>query len=251
MRLLINGAAGKMGLHVIKAAQKSGHFDHIIGVDKYAHQVKLDIPVYVSISDIPTYEKFDCIIDFSTKEALYDILPYALKTKTPIVIATTGFDQNDEKNIEKASKSIPIFKSGNMSIGINTLISVIEKVAKTIGAISDIEIIEQHHNQKIDAPSGTALMLANAVKDNTKISSTVNGREGILGKRPKNELGIHAIRGGSIIGKHEVLFILDKEVLTFKHEAEDRAVFANGSVEAALFLSKQKPGLYNMKDMFK
>ena len=251
MRLLINGAAGRMGINVINSAKKSGYFDYIVGIDKYAKNKKFEIPVYCSTSDIDTKEKFDCIIDFSTKEALYDILPYALKTKTPIVIATTGFDEKDEKYIKEASKSIPIFKSGNMSIGVNTLISVVEQVSKAIGSISDIEIIEQHHNQKIDSPSGTALMLAKAVEDNTEISNVTNGREGIVGKRPQKELGIHSVRGGSIIGKHEVLFILDKEVLTFKHEAEERAIFANGSIEAALFLSKEKPGLYNMRDIIK
>lgn len=251
MKLIINGIAGRMGENVLKAAINSKMFSYIVGVDKFAEEKNFNIPIFKSIDDISSNDKFDCIIDFSTKDAIYEILPYALKTLTPIVIATTGYSKDDEILILEASKKIPILKSGNMSIGVNALVSLVEQASKMMGDISNIEIIEQHHNQKIDSPSGTALMLANAVKENTRIDNIINGREGILGKRSQKELGIHAIRGGSIVGKHEVLFILDNEVITLKHEAENRMIFANGSIKAALFLAKQKPGLYNMKNIFK
>lgn len=250
MNLIINGISGRMGKYVLEAAKERKVFDNIVGVDLRNAGSELGIKVFDSIDAIPNGNAFDCIIDFSVKESVYHILPYAIKNSIPVVIATTGFDEKDIEYINKASESIPILKSGNMSLGINAMLSIVEKMARIFGDKADIEIIEQHHNKKIDAPSGTALMLASAAQEGRGLDCKMaNGREGITGQRSQNEIGMHAVRGGSIVGKHEVVFALDKEVVSLKHEAEDRSIFAKGSIDAALFIRKQKAGLYSMKDM--
>lgn len=223
--------------------------DKFCGVDKFADPTKFDVPVYPNCSVIKS--EVDCIIDFSVREGIYDYLPFAIKNNIPCVIATTGYDDKELEYIADATKFIPIFKTGNMSIGINLLLKLAKEAAQTLGHSADIEIIEQHHNKKVDAPSGTALLLADGIRSVLTDSEYVFGREGIVGMRKPNEIGIHAVRGGTIVGKHEIMFILDKEVITLKHETENKSVLADGSINAAHYIIKQPAGLYGMEDMLK
>ena len=177
-------------------------------------------------------------------------MTYAINTKTAIVLATTGFSKEQLQQIDEAAKKIAIFKTANFSIGINLLEFLVEKTASILGDKFDIEIIEKHHSLKKDAPSGTALMLAESAKKG--LSTDVNfiyGREGIGGSREKNTIGIHAVRGGSIVGEHDVLFSGDDELITLSHSARSKKIFAIGAVHAALFIHDKSAGFYNMKDI--
>ena len=202
--------------------------------------------------DVPcTHRKTPAVlvlIDFSVKNALSEILNYALKVKVPVVLCTTGYDSEDVKLIKKASSSIPVFRSGNMSLGVNLLLELVKKATSVIPN-SDIEITETHHNQKVDAPSGTAVMIADAVNSALEIPRPVIcGREGMVGKRG-TEIGMHSLRGGTVVGKHSVSFFLNDEVITLTHEAESKQVFAEGAVKAAAFMVGKSAGLYNMGDV--
>ena len=170
------------------------------------------------------------------------------KKKFPAVLCTTGYDAEDIKAIEEAAKTVPILRSGNMSVGINALIKLVKEAAAALPG-ADIEVIEAHHHNKADAPSGTAKMLVAAAKSARPELVPVYGREGLVGKRKPEEIGVHAIRGGSIVGKHEVMFIMNNEVVTLKHEAENKGIFSEGAVSAAKFLVNAKPGLYSMADV--
>lgn len=236
-----------MGKTLYNCAMNDERVTVACGVDKFASSEDFSVPVYKSCAEIT--EQADCIIDFSVREAIRDYLPYATQNRIPCVIATTGYNDEERALINEAAKSIPVFASGNMSVGINLLLRLAKIGASVLGKNADIEIIEQHHNKKVDAPSGTALMLANGIKSVIKDTEFVYGRQGHTGKRTQNEVGIHAVRGGTVIGKHEVLFMTDSEVITLKHEAESKAVFAKGSIDAAVFLTEQQPGLYDMDDM--
>jgi 4-hydroxy-tetrahydrodipicolinate reductase len=249
VNILIYGINGKMGRMVYNAIAARDDARAVCGVDKNTDSRGLGLPIYPDINEVT--EKVDCIIDFSVKSALYEILPYAEKHNIPCVLATTGYDSADAEYIKEYSKKLPIFRTGNLSVGIRALVKLVEKACELLGDKADIEIIECHHNQKVDSPSGTALMLYEGAKAMRPDLEPVYGREGIVGKRKKNEVGIHAVRGGTIVGKHEVMFIMDNEVITLSHEAESKAVFANGSVNAAIFLQGKEPGLYNMNDMIK
>lgn len=247
MNVLVYGIAGTMGKIVYNTLKNHPTAKAVCGVDKFANQADFDIPVYTDIKDVK--EQVDCVIDFSVKAALPDILSYCTQNNIPCVLCTTGYNDDEIASINEASKSIAVFRSGNMSVGVNALVKLVKEAAKLIGMASDIEIIEQHHNKKIDAPSGTAIMLADAVKSQMDNLEIVNGREGICGKRTKNEIGMHAVRGGTIVGKHEVLFIMNNEVVTLKHESENKGIFAEGAIRAAEYLINQPAGLYNMQDM--
>lgn len=247
MKIAIYGIDGKMGKVLYSCAKERSNAEVLCGVDKFANQKEFEVPVYKSAKEMT--EKPHVIIDFSVREAIYDYLPYAAENNIPCVIATTGFNNEETEFIKNAAKNIPIFKTGNMSVGINLLLKLAKIGAETLGKSADIEIIEQHHNQKVDAPSGTALLLADGIKSVMPEKEYVFGREGHTGKRTENEIGIHAVRGGTVVGKHEVLFMMDSEVITLKHEAESKAVFANGSLDAARFIIQQKPGIYTMEEM--
>lgn len=247
MNILIYGISGTMGRIVYNTLKNHSTCIGVCGVDKFAKQEDFNIPVYQNVFDVK--EKVDCIIDFSVKEALPDILTYCKSNKTPCVLCTTGYNEKELELINEASKEIAIFRSGNMSVGVNALVKLVKEATKLLGMNSDVEIIEQHHNKKVDAPSGTAMMLADAVKSEIEDLRIVNGRQGICGKRTKNEIGMHAVRGGTIVGKHEVMFIMNNEVVTLKHESENKGIFAEGAIHAAEFLVKQPAGLYNMQDM--
>lgn len=248
MKILINGIGGRMGGKVIAAAESAENANVICGVDKFASPEKFIVPVYKAFEEVK--EKADVVIDFSIKDALTDVLAYAIKTQTPVVLCTTGYDENDIKSIENAAKSVAIFRSANMSYGVNVVSKLITLATELFGNIADIEITETHHNQKKDAPSGTAKMLFDAAKSARPALTPIYGREGMIGKRTPDEVGIHALRGGTVVGKHEVSFFLNNEVITIKHEAESRDVFASGAIKAADFLASVKaPGLYDMNDV--
>lgn len=245
--IILNGCCGKMG-HVIQSIVSSRDDCRIVaGVD--IHDTgDSDFPVYSSISDIK--EKADAIIDFSNPALLDSMLEYGKKTKTPLVIATTGYDSCQKKQIEKASKECPIFFTYNYSLGVNLLASLAKKAVNILGSDFDIEIIEKHHNQKIDAPSGTALMLADAINEelDNKMKYEYD-RHSKREKRSKNEIGIHAVRGGTIVGEHEIMFAGRDEIITLSHSARSKEIFAVGAVNAAVFMNGKGVGMYQMSDL--
>lgn len=245
IKILISGALGKMGAGVISAISTDPEVTAVCGVDRTQY-LSGSIPVYDDFSKVT--EQVDVVIDFSSPKALDGILSFLSKTGASAVLCSTGYTPEDLEKINKISKTNAIFRSANMSLGVNVLIELVKTAVKNLSGF-DIEIIEKHHNQKVDAPSGTALMLADAVKDVDNDKFYVYGRNGIVGKRDANEIGIHAIRGGNIVGEHDVIFAGCDEVVTLSHHASDRKVFAFGAVKAAKFISNKKPGLYNMTDL--
>jgi 4-hydroxy-tetrahydrodipicolinate reductase len=248
MNVLVYGIGGTMGGILNKCIGENGELKVVCGVDKFADKTAFGVPVYSDCSAIA--EKPDCIIDFSMHSNVYDYLPYAVKNNIPCVIATTGFDEEEQRYIERQAQKIAILKSGNMSLGINLVLQLSKMCAKALGRKADVEIIEQHHNRKTDAPSGTALLLADGIKSVLPDSEYVVGRSG-MAKRKPTDIGISSVRGGTIVGKHEVMFIMDNEIITIKHEAESRQIFANGSISAAKFIVGKPAGLYSMQDIFK
>ena len=236
INVLINGCEGKMGKMLFKQIEASDKFNYIGGIDKGSDITK--------IKTLP-----DVIIDFSTPIATLSILEFAVANNVPVVIATTGFSENENILIEEYSKVIPIFKSANMSYETNLMISLVSKIAKELYN-SDIEIVEIHHNQKIDSPSGTALMLADSI--NNALDNSMHyefDRHSKKVKRDKKEIGIHSLRGGTEVGKHSVFFFGENESLEISHTVTSRAVFANGALKAAEFIIGKSPGLYNMNDL--
>jgi len=234
-----------MGRAVYNALSSNPQAKAVCGVDKFANPSDFSIPVFKDITQAANLD-IDCIIDFSVKEAIGQILPFALEKNIACVLATTGYNAEEINYINSFADKLPLFYSGNMSLGVNIISKLVRLTSAMLGDKADIEIIEAHHNQKIDAPSGTALMLLDAVQKGSGNKTPVYGRDGIVGKRKATEIGIHAVRGGSIVGKHEVMFILDNEVITIKHEAESKTVFALGAISAALFLAGKAPGIYDM-----
>lgn len=246
INILINGALGKMGKKVYESAQKNSNVCPVCGVDIKSDFSVKDFPVYDSLLSVK--EKVDVIIDFSSPASLDGILDYCINKKIPAILCATGYTEEHIEKVSNASKIIPLFRSGNMSLGVNALIDLVKKATASLGGF-DVEIIEKHHNQKVDAPSGTALMLADAVKEMDNEKFYVYGREGIVGKRNPNEIGIHAIRGGGIVGEHQVIFASGFETITLTHQATDRSVFADGAIKAAEYIVNKKVGLYNMNDV--
>lgn len=238
INVLINGYTGKMGQVLLNQIQASDKFNCVGGTDKN-----------LNISYIQTAP--DVIIDFSAPEATLSILEYAKEKKVPVVIATTGFSEEQLEIIKNYSKQIPIFKSANMSYETNLMIALVSKLAKELSN-SDIEIVETHHNKKVDAPSGTALMIANSINDALDNSMHFEyDRHSKRVPRDTKEIGIHSIRGGTEVGKHTVFFFGDNENFEISHTVTSRAVFANGALKAAEFIINQPAGLYDMNDLIK
>lgn len=244
LRVIISGYSGSMGKVLTKCANEDSELEIVCGASKD----DLDVPfkTYHKMSEVE--ELADVIIDFSHHSTIDDTLSYAIKTKTPIVIATTGFNDEELAKIKEASNIIPIFHSSNMSLGVNVLVKLVKEAAKSLNGF-DIEIIEKHHNKKLDAPSGTAVMIANGVKEVLPDSEYIYGRHGRSDKRSSNEIGIHAIRGGTIVGEHTTIFAGHDEVVEIKHSAQSKDIFAKGAIAAAKFLVKQEAGYYNMNNM--
>lgn len=247
--IAVCGACGKMGRVIYDIVSNRTDCKIVAGVD-IACDEYADFPVVASINDMPV--KPDVIIDFSHPSLLDDMLDYCLANGTAVVIATTGYSNEQIEKIHKAAQSIPVFFTFNMSLGINLLADLAKRAVKVLGGQFDIEILEKHHNQKIDAPSGTAIMLANAINEESGNKyNYVYDRHSVRAKRTQNEIGMHAIRGGTIVGEHEIFFAGRDEVITLKHEAHSKSVFAVGSVNAAIFLKDKSAGLYAMDDLLK
>lgn len=245
--IILCGCNGKMGHAISTCVANRDDCRIVAGVDLNT-DAKADFPVYSDIGSIQ--ETADVVIDFSNPAALNGLLLYCESKKLPLVLATTGFSSAQMEQIKTASTKIPLFFTFNMSLGINLLVSLSKKAAAVLDGAFDIEIIEKHHNQKLDAPSGTALMLAEAINQtlNDKMVYEYD-RHSKREKRPKNEIGIHSIRGGNIVGEHEVIFAGHDEVISLSHKATSKEVFAVGAVKAALYMNGKPAGLYDMNNV--
>lgn len=243
---VICGACGKMGRTIAEIISGRNDCRVLAGIDKLDGGAMF--PIYHKFSDMK--EKPSVIIDFSHPSVLDEELEYALTNGTAVVIGSTGYTKEQIEQIHKASEQIPIFFTFNMSLGINLLAELAKKAVSVLGEQFDIEIVEKHHNQKLDAPSGTAIMLGEAINEELeKPYSYVYDRHSVRQKRSKTEIGMHSIRGGTIVGEHEIIFAGRDEVITLKHEAHSKSVFAVGAVNAAVFLAGKPAGLYTMKEM--
>lgn len=244
--IAICGANGKMGRVISSVIKDRDDCRVISGIDLNTEAYD-DFAICEKAKDLPV--KPDVIIDYSHPSCLiqYGLLEYCLSTGTALVIATTGYTDEQISYIKKAAEQIPIFFTFNMSLGINLLCKLAKTTAEILGGQFDIEIVEKHHNQKIDAPSGTAIMLANAINETLDNNyKCVYDRHSQRKKREKNEIGMHSVRGGTIVGEHEIIFAGRDEVITLSHSAASKEVFAVGSVNAAVFLAERPAGLYDM-----
>ena len=249
VNVAIVGCNGKMGGFVAQAVNDNKNTQAIFGVDAFGEN-KYDFPVYKSFDEAES--KPDVIIDFSNPATLDSLLDYCKLNSVALVIGTTGYSKEEIEKINTAASQIPVFFTFNMSLGINLLTDLAKRATAILGGQFDIEIIEQHHNQKLDAPSGTAIMLANAINEELDNKYTyVYDRHSVRAKRTKTEIGMHAVRGGTIVGTHEIIFAGRDEVITLKHEAHSRQVFAVGSVNAACFLAGKTAGMYTMNDLIR
>lgn len=245
--VLLSGCHGKMGQVLQKLITAHPDLQVVAGLD-HTLDKEADFPVYAAAADV--VEKIDIVIDFSHYSAVPALINSCVAKNLPIVIATTGLTDDTKAMLPVASQIIPVFYSANMSLGINVLIKALQSVAPALENDFNIEIIEKHHNQKKDAPSGTALLLADSINDSlTKPKDYLFGRAGNDLENPLSQMGIHAIRGGSIPGEHTVIFAGSNEILEFTHTALSRDIFANGALKAAEFLLKQSAGLYSMQDL--
>ncbi|MDU3724877.1 MAG: 4-hydroxy-tetrahydrodipicolinate reductase, partial [Clostridium celatum] len=242
----LSGCCGKMGTVIRNVINEFPNLKIEAGIDKFPKEI--GIPVFKNPLDVDI--EYDVLLDFSRSDALYDLIELTKLTQKPIVLCSTGYTDKDLNYIKDASTTLPIFKSANMSLGVNLINSLLKKITPLLYGNYDIEIIEKHHNQKVDAPSGTALLLADSIRDSIKEETNyINGRHGQK-KREKNEIGIHAIRGGSIVGDHDVIFAGTGEVIELSHKAISRDVFAIGSLKACEYMSNiTTAGLYNMEDV--
>ena len=247
-KIIISGCNGRMGQVVTRMCAAKADMEVVAGFDLNA--IKLSsFPVYADPMEF--YGAADVIIDFSNSASLEALLAYCTRRKIPVVICTTGHSPAQLELIASTSKEVPVFRSGNMSLGINLLTNLLKKAAAVLGSDYDVEIIERHHRTKVDAPSGTAIMLANAVAEALPYKPEyIYERESVRHVRGKNEIGISAIRGGTIVGEHEVIFCGPDEVIEFSHKAYSREVFANGAVAAAKFMAGiTEPGMYDMNNV--
>ncbi len=247
INILMSGCNGKMGQVITRLAGEFDDLNIVAGFDISAAFTNT-YPVFTDLRKVDI--KIDAIIDFSNPLAFDNILNFALSRNIPLVMATTGLSQSNMAALEIASNQIPVFFSANMSLGVNLLIDLVKKAAKLLYSNFDIEIIEKHHNQKVDAPSGTALAIADSI--NSVIESKAEytyDRHSRRKKRSKNEIGIHAMRGGTIVGEHSVIFAGNDEIIELNHIAMSKDVFGVGALRAARFISNKKPGFYNMNSL--
>ena len=248
INILLNGCNGRMGQVITRLAAETEGVRIVAGIDANG-EAKNDYPVFDSTSKVNV--KADVIIDFSHFNAVPNLLQYAIDVKTPVVIATTGLDEECFAMLDKASKEIPVFRSANMSIGINALAKAVTAITPVLEEKFSVEIIEKHHTKKLDSPSGTAILLADKVNDACETKKNyIYGRHGKDDKYEMTDLGIHAVRGGTIPGEHIVIFAGPDEVIELKHTAYSRDIFGNGAIKAAKFIVEQENGLYSMDDMF-
>lgn len=245
VKVIMHGCNGRMGTIISDLCEKDNDITIVAGVDK-AGQSKFSYPVFASLGECDV--EADAVIDFSNASAVPELLAYCVEKQVPCVLCTTGLSAELTEEVAKASEKVAILKSANMSLGINLLMKLLKEAAQVLaGAGFDIEIVEKHHNQKLDAPSGTAIALADSINEEFDGAyEYVYDRSQRRAKRDAKELGISAVRGGSIVGEHDVIFAGADEVITFSHTAYSRAVFGKGAVEAAKFLAGKAPGMYNM-----
>ncbi len=248
IRVIMRGCNGKMGQVISGLAAADEEVEIVAGID-----LKDDghnpYPVYQSLEECPV--EADCLIDFSAAAFVEEMLDYCAAHRLPCVLCTTGLSPEQLEKVQEASKKVAILKSANMSMGVNLLMKVLKEAAGVLAPAGfDIEIVEKHHNLKLDAPSGTAIALADAINEELGNEyEYVYDRSGRREQRPKKEIGISAIRGGTIVGDHDVIFAGPDEVITFSHRAYSKAVFGKGALQAAKFLAGRAPGMYDMKDV--
>lgn len=248
VKILLNGCNGRMGQMITNLAKDDDQIGIVAGVDKY-QGITNPYPVYENIRLCT--EAVDAVIDFSNAAALDDVLIFCTEKKVPVILCSTGYSKEQLDKIQEAAAETAVLKSANMSLGINLLLKLLKNAANVLGPAGyDIELVERHHNQKLDAPSGTALALADAVNDALGGDyEYVYDRSQVRQKRGAKEIGISAVRAGTIVGEHEVIFAGTDEVIEFKHTAYSRSVFAKGAVEAAKFLAGKPAGMYDMSDV--
>lgn len=247
-RIIMHGCNGRMGQVISSICKEDENVTIVAGID-VAGGVQNDYPVFSNIGECN--EEADAVIDFSNAKAVDALLDYCEEKKLPLVLCSTGLSDEQLKRVDEVSKTTAVLRSANMSLGINTLFGLLQKAVKALAPAGfDVEIVEKHHNQKLDAPSGTALALADAmneVMDNSYDYTYDRSKE--RKKREKNEIGISAVRGGTIVGEHEIIFAGADEVIEIKHTAYSRAIFGKGAVEAAKFLNGKTAGYYDMKEV--
>ncbi len=247
-RILLSGCLGHMGRVITELVEKRTDCSIVCGID-LGTDSNCQFPVYHSLCDVK--EDADVLIDFSHPSLLSDILSFSVTgSKIPLILCTTGYTSEQVASIADVSDEIPVFYSRNMSLGINLIIELCKKAKSVLGNEFDVEIIEKHHNQKIDAPSGTALMIADAIAEEADGKTVyMYDRHSQRKKRDASEIGIHTVRGGTIVGEHEIIFAGRHEVITLSHSAQSKELFANGAVNAAVFMDGKEPGLYDMSDL--
>lgn len=248
IKVIMHGCNGKMGQTITNLVKEDDRIEIVAGIDLY-DGIKNDYPVFPSLAECDV--KADVVIDFASAPAVDALLDYCVDTKTPVVLCTTGMSEEQLAHVADASTKVAVLRSANMSLGINTLMDVLKKVAPIFAEAGfDIEIVEKHHNQKLDAPSGTAIALADSVNEGLEEAYAYKyDRSQERKKREKKEIGIQAVRGGTIVGEHEVIFAGTDEVIEFKHTAYSKAIFGKGAISAAKFLAGKGPGLYDMQDV--
>lgn len=248
VKMIMHGCNGKMGQVITGICKEDANIEIVAGIDPYTG-IENTYPVFAKISECDV--EADVIVDFAAAPAVDDLLAYSVEKQIPVVLCTTGLSEEQLAGVEETSKKVAVLKSANMSLGINMLMDLLQKAARVLATADfDMEIVEKHHNQKVDAPSGTALALADSLNealDNAYAYKYDRSQE--RKKREKYEIGIQAVRGGNIVGEHEVIFAGTDEVIEFKHTAYSKAVFAKGAVEAAKFLAGKPAGRYEMSDV--
>jgi 4-hydroxy-tetrahydrodipicolinate reductase len=250
IKAAINGYLGHMGQVIEKLILENDNIELVAGIDKNISNYKGELKVYESVFELE--DKCDVIIDFSHPCSLESLVKYCTSNKIPLVIGTTGYGEKEIDLLSEGSKEIPIFYTANMSLGVNLLLDLVSKAAILLKDDFDIEIIEKHHNKKIDAPSGTAYLIADTI--NKELENSMNyvfDRHLSHKKRSNNEIGIHSIRGGTIVGEHSVIFSGLDEVIEIKHSAGSKQIFGQGALRAVDFIIGKEPGLYNMRNLIK
>ena len=247
IKAIMHGCNGAMGQVISSLAEADGEMEIVAGVDLNTER-KNSYPVYASLEECP---RADVIIDFASAKAVDHLLDYCAATGTPVVLCTTGLSEEQIRRVEETAEKAAVLRSANMSLGINLLLKLVKEAARVLAAADfDIEILEKHHNRKLDAPSGTALALADSINEAMESQyHYVYDRSSRRQKRDPREIGIQSVRGGSIVGEHDVIFAGQDEVITISHTAYSRAIFAKGAVAAAKFLAGKTSGLYDMADV--
>lgn len=248
VKVIMHGCNGAMGQVISSMAEKDEEIRIVAGIDLNTER-KWDYPVFASLEDCT--EEADVIIDFASAKAVDHLLDYCGRTGMPVVLCTTGLSEEQVKKVSQTAEKTAVLRSANMSLGVNLLLKMVKEAAKVLAAADfDMEVLEKHHNQKVDAPSGTALALADSLNEAMDHQyHYVYDRSSRREKRDKKEIGIQSVRGGSIVGEHDVIFAGQDEVITFSHTAYSKAIFAKGAILAAKFLKGKPAGLYDMSDV--